>query len=422
MDDFRPRQQPSRPLSVPPRTSGQGLQPVAQQSSKPLQQARSQSAPQPPLTSAATPSLPRAIAPPSLDLGDAPKGPEKPLKVHKKRSRKWLWITIPLVIVGLLIIAVFSGLAWYNDALQAKSSDENPVKMEVQSGASIDQVAQELEEKSIIKSALAFSLYMKFSGHAVIKTGSYLFAPNQRVSEIVQWLNDGKVSTRRVTILPGQTLKQIAETLVKDGFTAESVTAAFAKKYEHKVLADKPADANLEGYLFPETYFVTIDSSPEELITTALDEFEKRIDEDNLRAKLQARGFSLYQGITLASIITKEVTKVEDQQQVSQVFQTRLAKGIMLGSDVTYHYAADMLGVERSVNIDSPYNTRIHTGLPPGPIGNFNLSALVAVAEPAQGDYLFFVAGDDGVTHFSRTIEEHEQNIQKYCQKLCSEA
>lgn len=418
MDDFRPRQQPQRPLAVPPRRPGQPARPASmppqpERSGRPIQQ------PKP----AMAPELPKPIAPRSFDLGDTPKSPERPLKVHNaKKSRKWLWAVIPLVVLGTIVIAAISGFAWYNDALQPKSNDETPVKIKVEAGATIDQVAQELQDKSVIKSGLAFSLYMKFSGHDVIKTGDYLFAPNQKVEEIVQWLNDGKVSTRRVTILPGQTLKQISETLVKDGFSAESVAAALEKQYDHKVLADKPRDATLEGYLFPETYFVTIDSSPEELVTTALDEFEKHIEQEDLRTKLQARGFSLYEGITLASIIAKEVTKIEDQQQVSQVFQLRLAEDISLGSDVTYHYAADLLGLDRTVNLDSPYNTRLHAGLPPGPIGNFNLPALLAVANPAQGDYLFFVAGDDGTTHFSHTIQEHEANIRKYCQKLCQEA
>jgi len=404
MDDFRPQPQSDRLLSVPQRKPGQRSGPVT-------------GSPQPPRT----PQAAQAVPPP-LDLGDVPTTPQKPLKLHRQKSRRWLWIVVPLVIAALLVAAVASAFAWYANALQSKSNDETPVKISVEAGASIDQVAQELEQNNVIKSALAFSLYMKFSGHDVIKTGSYLFAPNQKVEEIVQWLNDGKVSTRRVTILPGQTLKQISETLVKDGFTEGAVAAALTKKYSHPVLADKPADASLEGYLYPETYFVTIDSSPDKLITTALDEFQKQLEKDGLAAKFKARGFTVYQSITLASIIAKEVTKPDDQRQVSQVFQTRLAKGIALGSDVTYHYAADMLGVARAVNIDSPYNTRIHTGLPPGPIGNFNLPALAAVADPAAGDYLFFVAGDDGVTHYSLTLEEHEQNIQRYCQKLCAEA
>jgi UPF0755 protein len=392
VDDFRPR--PQRPLSVPKR---------------PLN---------PATTPSPVPSVPVAqSAPTPLDTKSAGLTLGSP-----KKSRKWLWITIPLVVVGLLLVSAVATWGWYTDALKAKSNDETPVTLQVESGASIEQVAQELEEKGVIKSSLAFAVYMKMSDKNVIKTGNYLFAPNQSVEEIVSWLNEGRVSTRRVTILPGQTIKQIKNTLVKDGYAQEAVEAAFTKTYSHPVLEGKPASATLEGYIYPETYFVTLNSSPEELVTRSLDELEKAIKDNGLKDKIRARGFTVYEGITLASIIAKEVTNPPDQKQVSQVFQTRLEQGIMLGSDVTYHYAADILGVERAVNIDSPYNTRIHTGLPPGPISNFNLSALEAVASPASGDYLFFVAGDDGVTHYSKTLQEHEENIQKYCQKLCSQA
>lgn len=410
MDDFRLR--PQRPLSVPKRPLNSAAVPPAASSASRNMLVASQSDPVHSPQSPATPlsATPLDSQPSGLSLG------------AKKKSRKWLFIAVPLVVVALLVTAAAAAWGWYSDALTAKSNDETPVSLEVETGASIEQVGQELEEKGVIKSSLAFSIYMKLSDKNVIKTGSYLFAPNQSVQEIVNWLNEGRVSTRRVTILPGQTLKQIRETLVKDGFTQEAVEAAFAKTYNHAVLEGKPASATLEGYMYPETYFVTLNSSPEELITRSLDEFKRVIDENGLKEKLSAQGFNLYEGITLASIIAKEVTNADDQKQVSQVFQTRLERGMMLGSDVTYHYAADMLGVARAVNLDSPYNTRIHTGLPPGPIGNFNLPALTAVAQPASGDYLYFVAGDDGVTHYSRTFEEHEENIQKYCQKLCSEA
>lgn len=93
---------------------------------------------------------------------------------------------------------------------------------------------------------------------------------------------------------------------------------------------------------------------------------------------------------------------------------------MMLGSDVTYMYAAAQLGVEATPTLDSPYNTRIHTGLPPGPIATMNYSTLQAITNPADGEYLYFVAGDDGTVHFSRTNEEHEQLVQQYCKKLCS--
>lgn len=347
--------------------------------------------------------------------------PEPNAKPQRKKSRRLWWLLlIPLVIIVVAIASSIAALAWYNDALKAKSNSATTVSIQVQSGATVDAVAKELEQKGVIKSGLALTLYMKLNSKSAIKTGTYFFAPDQPVSEIVSWLNDGRVSTRKVTILPGQTLVQLKQSLIDSGFTADDVTKALAKTYNHPLLAEKPASANLEGYIFPETYFVTSGSTVDQLLVRAFDEFEKRIEAENLRPALAAHGFNLYQGITLASIVTKEVSNPTDQKQVAQVFELRLGKGMVLGSDVTYHYAASLLGVAPSPDINSPYNTHKYSGLPPGPIANFNMNALEAVANPATGSYLYFVAGDDGKTYYATTYEQHQQNIQKYCIKLCA--
>jgi UPF0755 protein len=342
--------------------------------------------------------------------------------VFPRQGRRWLkWLLIIVaVLVVLLAIAGFVGYSWYQDALQARSNSSESIKITVESGETADAVATKLEEKGVIKSAFATQIYVKLNGKGNIKAGSYLFSPNQTPSEIIQWLNDGRVDTFKVTIVPGQTLAEIKKELQKYEYAAQEIDAAFAKQYEHPLLADKPANATLEGYIYPETYFVTSDTSVEQLLTASFDEFEKQITAKNLRATVKQRGFNLFQGIILASIIEKEVTKEPDQRQVAQVFEKRLNDGMALGSDVTYHFAAELLGIAPNPNIDSPYNTRKFPGLPPGPIANFHLSALEAVGNPASGDYLFFVAGDDGVTYFARTNAEHDANVQKHCQKLCS--
>lgn len=362
-------------------------------------------------------SLPRPHAP-VLPL--TVEEPAPSLSLPRKKSRKWLWfLLIPAIIVVLAIASVFATILWYQDALQPRSQSSTSVSIPIASGATISQVGQELEQKGVIKSSLAFTLYMKLNNKSTIKTGTYFFAPNQSVSEIVDWLNDGRVGMRKITILPGQTQSQIKKSLVDNGFALDDVNRAFTKTYAGPLFDGKPATANLEGYIFPETYFVDTDSTADQLLQRTFDEFEKHIEQENIRAQLTARGFNLYQGITLASVVTKEVSDPTDQKQVAQVFETRLTRSMVLGSDVTYHYAADLLGVAPSPDINSPYNTHKFPGLPPGPIANFNMSALEAVASPAPGDYLYFVAGDDGKTYYATTFEQHQQNVQKYCIKLC---
>ena len=183
---------------------------------------------------------------------------------------------------------------------------------------------------------------------------------------------------------------------------------------------DKPATASLEGYIYPDTYRIYTGDSLNVLIQKAIDELGQVAAANDLRAQFAARGLSFYQGVTLASIIIKEVGNADDQEKVASVFYNRLAAGMPLGSDPTFQYAYNQgLCNSNSTNCDSAYNTYLNTGLPPGPIANPNLSALQAVANPADTPYLFFVSGDDGTTYFATTQEEQDTNISLYCHQLC---
>lgn len=338
-----------------------------------------------------------------------------------KRHLKAKWLIVAAVLLVALIGAGIGGFVyWYNDALKPVSSQQNRIKVTVESGETAKTIAAELQEKGVIKNAWAFEYYVQQSGNLNnLQAGSYLFSSNQSVQDIVQWLVDGKVDQFNVTILPGQTLEEIKQTLVADGYTAAEVDTAFAKSYDHPLLKSKPADVNLEGYIYPDTYQISSDTTVEQLLTMTFDVFYDQIESLNLEKELAAQGFTLHQGITLASIVEQEANTVQDRQQVAQVFESRLKSGMTLGSDVTYMYAAGLAGVEPYVTIDSPYNTRLYKGLPPGAISNFTIDALQAVAEPAAGDYLYFVAGDDGKVYFGRTEEEHQSNIDNYCTILC---
>lgn len=352
-------------------------------------------------------------------------GHKTPLILAKNptRSRKKWWILGILgALLVLIVVAVLAGFAWYNDALQPRSGEDRRIRIVIEQGATPEQIADELEQKEVIKNSFAFQLLMRQSGDRdKLQAGAYLFTPKQPAREILAWLMEGKVDTFNVTILPGQTLVDIKKNLMKDGFTEADIDAAFTKKYNHALLADKPDNVNLDGYIYPDTYQISSETTAEQLLVRTFDEFYAKIEEKGLRPQLAAKGFNLHQGITLASIIQKETSTYSDQRQVAQVFEKRLKEGMQLGSDVTFMYAAELLGQPEAINIDSPYNTRRYTGLPPGAIANFTITALTAVADPAPGDYLYFVAGDDGTTYFARTEAEHQSNIDRYCTKLCSE-
>lgn len=356
---------------------------------------------------------------PHMWADDEPTSFSPALKPKKSSKIRWA-----LAIVGIFILLLIGGgvaaKVWYDQALEPVSQQEERIRVRVESGQAVDAIARTLKEEGVIKSQLAFRILAKQTGTLhTLQAGEYFLSPSQSAQEILDVLAEGKIDTYNVTILPGLTLKTLKQKLQKDGFAADKIDAAFAKEYDHPLLADKPADMSLEGYIFPDTYQVNSQTTVEQLLMRSFDTLYAKVQAEGIVAGLKDRGFTLHQGITLASIVQKEVSDYDTQRQVAQVFEHRLSIDMELGSDVTFMYAAELTGQEERVDIDSPYNTRRYKGLPPGPIANFNFHALQAVANPASGDFVYFVAGDDGKTHFAHTLDEHEHNVQLYCIKLC---
>ncbi|MFO0971280.1 MAG: endolytic transglycosylase MltG [Candidatus Saccharimonadales bacterium] len=317
-----------------------------------------------------------------------------------------------------MLISIIAVTFWYTQSIKARTGGDTFTLVNIQSGSGTRQIALQLEQQKVIKSARAFAWYVRLNGIASLQAGEYRLSSKQSVADIATTLSDGKVTTVNVLIPPGQRLDQIIKILEKEGYKEADIEEALQNVRDHPLLRGLPAGAKLEGYLFPETYSIEPSTTAEQLIRTMLDTFEKRITTET-RSGIAAQGLTLQQAIILASIIQKEVPDAEVQRTVAQVFLSRLRQGMVLGSDVTYMYAAAMSGEAATPALDSPYNTRRIQGLPPTAISNFNFSALQAVANPTKTDYLYFVAGDDGVTHFSRTLAEHEALVQKYCKKLC---
>lgn len=357
---------------------------------------------------------------PSSSQPSAPSvdSPWNRLVITSTLSRK---MVLALLLCAAAVIALVAGtLAWYSYALTPRSSDGTQVRFMVQKGDTAQDIGENLYEHKLIRSKLAFSIYTKLSGtRAKLQAGGYVLSANQDIKSIVDHIVKGKTDEYSITIPPGLTLKELRDTFTGYGFSETEVTAAFQKTYQHPVLATRPADAGLEGYIYPETYRMGADQSLEALLERSFDELYKLLTEKHYLEEYTKRGLSIHQAVTLASIVQKEVSSPKDQKQVAQVFLKRMSIGMQLGSDVTFMYAAKQLGVEPSVDLDSPYNTRKYGGLPPGPIANMNPSALEAVAIPYAGDYLFFVAGDDGTTYYALTEEQHTANVAAHCTVLC---
>lgn len=340
--------------------------------------------------------------------------------IHTTMIRKDLrWFLI--VGLGVLLLgALLSTVAWYSWAVGARDTTPHQVRVVVEPGDTAASIATTLYDHELIRSRLAFNLYIQLTGtRSKLQAGGYVLSSDQNLSTIVDHLVSGKTDEINLTIPPGLTLKELGAHLLDDGFSQQEIDASFTAIYTHPLLASKPATASLEGYIYPETYRMNANQSLSDLFIRSFDELYKTLQEKKYLEEFQKRNLTIHQALTLASIVQKEVKSPTDQKQVAQVFLKRLSSGIQLGSDVTYMYAAKELGVKATPSLDSPYNTRKYVGLPPAPIANMNPSAIDAIAFPAPGDYLYFVAGDDGATYFSHTEAEHNANISAHCKTLC---
>ena len=348
----------------------------------------------------------------------------------KKQKNKFIpWIMGS--VVAVLMLAFAGAYFWYNGQLKPLDDKGTTQTVKIETGSTPGMISKQLQDAKIIRNATAFDIYVRLNRQGnFLQAGSYKLSPSESVSEIVAHLVKGSVDTFDIMFYPGATLvdntdkaetkKQDVTTVLKRaGFTSAEISAALAKTYNSKLFAGKPTGADLEGYVLGETYKFDSGATVEQILQRVFDDFYAQIVENGLIAKFTSHNLTLFQAITLASIIQREDGNPDSQSQVAQVFYSRMAEGMTLGSDVTYQYIADKTGVARDPSLDSPYNTRKYTGLPPGPIAVPSLSALKAVAEPAEGDYLYFLSGDDDVVHFAKTNAEHEANIVKYCQKKC---
>ena len=351
-----------------------------------------------------------------------------------KKTRKNLIIT-PIIIVAV-IAAICAGIVfWYFNSLGpiVKNCEDNrcpDVEFTILPGDSVDTITNNLAEAKLIKSPFFFKINLKLSfGDAVLKSGRYILNQGMDANAIARILSEGAdADVFSFTIKPGETIFDIKKNLIALGYRAEEIDEALHIEYDIPVLSDKPIGDTIEGYLFGETYEFYNNAPVKDIFETFLMGTNKIVEENNLVNRFADQGLNLHQGITLASIVQKEA-KTADQPMVAGIFLNRLSQGIQLGSDVTVSYALDILNPDRNrddiavgdaLQVDSPYNTRLYAGLPYGPISNPGLSAMEAVADPTDTDYLYFLTGDDGKMYYSYTEEEHNQNIRVHCQVFCN--
>jgi UPF0755 protein len=339
----------------------------------------------------------------------------------KKKSKIFILISI----IAVLVFAIFAGSIatrfWYENQLEPVNASTTVIVFEVPKGASVQQIGDSLEQKKIIKNSQAFQWYVRNNSLTEsMKAGTYELDSAKNTPDIVKVITKGDVKEVLFTILPGQRLAQIKSAMIKFGFSEAEVNEALkAENYKnHPALVAKPSNLDLEGYLYPESFNTTTTTNLSDIVEKSLDEMASNVTPELIDA-WQKQGLGIHQAITLASIVENEVSEPSERATVAGVFYNRLKIGMKLESDPTYLYGGFLLGQNGNARLDSPYNTYKIPSLPPGPISNVSISSLQAVAYPKSHEYLFFVAGDDGITRFSKTLEEHQQNTAKYCIELC---
>jgi UPF0755 protein len=299
--------------------------------------------------------------------------------------------------------------------LSPVDANAKPTQLKIAPGMSSMEIANQLVDKNLIRSPWAFLFATHLSGaNHNLQVGSYRLSGAMSVLQIIDHIKTGRVITHQLVVPEGLTVAQIGKLWEKDGLgtvLAFNQAASDAKwQLNYKIKAK-----TLEGYLFPNTYQFPDGAPPQVLIQTMLDEFAKRWTAE-LSEEAKSLGYTRHEIITLASIIEAEARVPDERPLISAVFHNRLRRGWKLQADPTALYGLgnpDRPPRAADLRADSPYNTYLYKGLPPGPICNPGMAAILAALRPASAPYMYFVAIGDGKHHFSKTLREHQNIINK---------
>ncbi len=335
----------------------------------------------------------------------------------------------------LLIISVFLftaaalaiGAFFYIEAQVQKPLEKAGLygNFEISSGESAKQIGESLAREGLIGDPFIFKYYLwKTRLKSSIKAGEYNLSPAMNIPKIVEIITKGETIGREITVLipEGLTSAEIEKILVEKELVKENEFQKAVREknkekyYNYDFLENSPGNSNLEGYLFPDTYKFYKKTAPENILEKMLDNFGKKIDLE-IREEIARQGKTVFEALTLASIVQKEANGAEDMEIISGIFQNRLAIGKPLESDATINFISGKKMRQplfSDLELNSPYNTYKNPGLPPGPISNPGLDAIRAVIWPEKNNYLYFLHTLEGKAIFSKTYEEHLRNKAKY--------
>ncbi|WP_425449583.1 endolytic transglycosylase MltG [Dethiothermospora halolimnae] len=329
------------------------------------------------------------------------------------------WKKVLAIIMSIVIVLSLTLFYYVRAQISpvASGDEAEDITIDIPSGSSTNNIAKLLKDNNIIKNKYMFTLIVKAQKKdGKLKAGTYTLNNGMEIKDIIDELSKGGKSdnTVRFTIPEGYELGQIAELLNKKGIVDKDKFLKLSKDISnftnnHPVLKELSTGMTLEGYLYPDTYEVYKDASEEEIISKMIERFEELYTK-HIKSKATKMNMDLNRVTTLASIIEREAMLDEERPLVSAVFHNRLEMDKPLESCATVQY---ILGERKEVlsiadtNIESPYNTYRNPGLPPAPIASPGIESMKAAVNPADTDYLFFVANGDGSHTFTKTYKEH---------------
>lgn len=327
-----------------------------------------------------------------------------------------------ILIILFIIFAGLIGIDFYQKVFTPYTGyDSKTATINIKPGSSVSAIARLLYRKHIISNYYYFRIYYRlFFNNISFKTGEYQFDRPMTMKEVIEKLYEGLVVLHKITIEEGLIIPEIARRLAKQGHLhidpQEFIRLARSPQLIRSLDPEAP---DLEGYLFPDTYMVRKDITDQELVQLMVHRFKDTFS-NSMKWRAQELNLSVRQVVTLASLIEKETSSREERFLISSVFHNRLRRGMGLDCDPTIIYALKRdhlyngkLGW-KELKYDSPYNTRLHRGLPPGPICNPGFDSLEAALYPENTKYLYFVAKDSRSHHFSETLAEHNRAVRQY--------
>jgi peptidoglycan lytic transglycosylase G len=315
---------------------------------------------------------------------------------------------------------------WLSGDDEPAGDDSQARRFTVRKGETAFEISERLQDAGLVTSGLAFRLRARAEGLDVnFQAGDYDLAPSMRPSEIMEALQHGRLAGSALTIPEGWRLAEIADQVerVRPGSRPDFLQTVLAGRSDQPALTDRPPGSSLEGYLFPDTYQLDADTPMQKLVDAMLRNFGQKVGPEHI-ARARAKGLSVHQLVTMASIVEREARLPGERTLIAAVYLNRLRQNTRLQADPTVQYAlhpsnagageggywkSSLTGTD--LRAESPYNTYQRTGMPPGPICSPGLGSIEAVLDAGPTDLLYFVARPDGSHLFAATLAEHNANV-----------